>query len=286
MTQTMTLGLMGAATVLAVLFLLMLLTSGKFQPLLDAAGGKYIFLAGVGFKAMELVHFSSSSGRARQKIRQYGNIYGEKFGEFYYNVTVAKQISAAWLVLIVGIVLAVLAEQPLVLGIAALGAFYAAYYMQKSVKEQNEARKDKIETEYPEVLSKLALLVNAGLITRQAWEKIAFMSDGVLYREMRTAVEDMQNGKSEAEAYLSFAQRCGNDNVTRFISALNQNLNKGDDELCLYLNQYSGEAWNLRKQNALQKGQQASTKLLLPIVLIFGGIMMMVVVPVFAGLGL
>lgn len=286
MTVSLKLGLMAAATVLGLLYLLLTATAGKYRQLIEADSSKSAFLAGAGFRALELVRFDYESRFARKKAQTYSVVYGEQFGDYYFRITLAKQVSAVWLVLVFALLVAVLAEEPVALLIGAVLALACGYYLSKSVKERSDARAERIERDYPELLSKLALLVNAGLITRKAWEKIAFMGKGELYQEMRVSVEEMRNGVSEQEAYLSFARRCNNDNVTRFISTLIQNLNKGDDELAAYLNQYSGEAWNLRKQTALQKGQQASSKLLIPIVLIFLGIMLMIVVPVFQGIGL
>lgn len=286
MTVSLKLGLMAAATVLGLLYLLLTATAGKYRQLVDADTSKAAFLAGAGFRALELVRFDYESRAARKKAQTYSVVFGEQFGDYYFRITLAKQVSAVWLVLVFALLVAVLAEEPIVLLVGAVLALACGYYLGKSVKERSEARAESIERDYPELLSKLALLVNAGLITRKAWEKIAFMGKGELYREMRVSIEEMRNGVSEQEAYLSFARRCNNDNVTRFISTLIQNLNKGDDELAAYLSQYAGEAWNLRKQTALQKGQQASSKLLIPIVMIFLGIMLMIVVPVFQGIGL
>lgn len=286
MTMGLKLGLMAVATVLTLIYLFLTMTAGKYRQLMDADSSQAAFLAGAGFRALELIRFNYEGKFAQKKISAYNVVYGEQFGDFYFRITLAKQISAVWVVLIFALLVAVLAEEPVALLVGAALALACGYYLGKNVKERNDARAESIERDYPELLSKLALLVNAGLITRKAWEKIAFMGKGELYQEMRTSVEEMRNGKSEQEAYLAFARRCNNDNVTRFVSTLVQNLAKGDDELAKYLNQYSGEAWNLRKQNALQKGQQASSKLLIPIIMIFAGIMMMIVIPVFQGLGL
>ena len=45
------------------------------------------------------------------------------------------------------------------------------------------------------------------------------------------------------------------------------------------------EMWETKKNEVKQKGEKANTKLLLPVLLIFIGILMMVLVPVMNGLG-
>ena len=55
--------------------------------------------------------------------------------------------------------------------------------------------------------------------------------------------------------------------------------------MTLFLQDYSREAWNVKKQRALQKGQAASSKLMIPIAMIFVGILLMIIVPLFANMG-
>ena len=190
----------------------------------------------------------------------------------------------AWFTLIIGLFVTALLQMPALslLAVAAAGAI--AYYYETTIMDEINVRKDDIAAEYPEITSKLALLVNAGMITREAWAKIAETGEGVIYEEMRRAVLDMQNGVSEMEAYLEFASRCNSEQVTKFISALAQNLSKGNKELVVLLRQFSDEAWNEKKQRARQKGEAASSKLLLPITLMFAGILVMICVPVFSNL--
>ena len=47
----------------------------------------------------------------------------------------------------------------------------------------------------------------------------------------------------------------------------------------------SKEVWNTKQQLMRRKGELANNKLLLPILIVFIGILIMVVVPIFAGIG-
>ena len=87
----------------------------------------------------------------------------------------------AWFTLLIGLFVAVFLQMPVlaVLAVAAAGAI--AYYYETTIMDQINARKDDIGAEYPEITSKLALLVNAGMITREAWAKIAETGEGVIY---------------------------------------------------------------------------------------------------------
>lgn len=46
--------------------------------------------------------------------------------------------------------------------------------------------------DFSEVVSKLALLTNAGMILREAWELTANAGEGIFYEEMQTAVAEMK----------------------------------------------------------------------------------------------
>jgi tight adherence protein C len=74
--------------------------------------------------------------------------------------------------------------------------------------------------------------------------------------------------------------------VKKFSSTLIQGLQKGNKELSIMLQQQSAEIWSLRKQNVRREGEKAASKLLAPMLIMFIGILIMVVVPIFTNLGL
>ena len=53
-----------------------------------------------------------------------------------------------------------------------------------------EARSAALLGDFSEVVSKLALLTNAGMILREAWELTANAGEGIFYEEMQTAVAE------------------------------------------------------------------------------------------------
>ena len=139
--------------------------------------------------------------------------------------------------------------------------------------------------DFSEVVSKLALLTNAGMILREAWELIAGAGQGTFYEEMRLSVDEMHNGISEVEAYRRFGIRCMIPEVKKFSATLIQGTEKGNKELTTMLQEQSAEVWNVRKQNVRREGEKAASKLMLPIFMMFIGILIMVVVPIFTNLG-
>ena len=274
------------ASVLILLVILLCMAKGKEYNDI-AAGSKTALgeLLVIGFGACELLHINFKSERRRRKIQKFQILYGEKYGEYYYRVNLASQYTIFLLVLAVGLLLAVLTKTAIMVIIAIAAAIALAYYFETLLTDQTKARLQSIDADFSEMLSTLALLVNAGMILREAWEKTSSMKDGTLYDEMRIAVQNMANGMGEAEAYVEFAHRCDSTQVTKFISTLIQNTAKGNAELTLLLQEFAREAWNEKKEHARQQGEAASGKLLIPIGLMFIGLLVMICLPIFSNMG-
>ena len=100
---------------------------------------------------------------------------------------------------------------------------------------------------------------------------------------MKRATENMRNGMSDAEAVYVFGRDSNSTEIKKFTSAMIQSMEKGGGELGQFLMNQSSELWNLKRQRKLQKGEKAGTKLLIPIVLIFVGIIIIVMTAAFAG---
>jgi tight adherence protein C len=131
------------------------------------------------------------------------------------------------------------------------------------------------------MVSKLVLLVNAGMTLNRAWEKICVETKKKtpLYLELKTTYLQIQGGKSESEAYEEFARRCRVREITKFVTLIIQNLKKGSDDMVPLLRLQAEECWELRKMRARQLGEEASTKLILPMMIMFIGILIIVVLP-------
>jgi tight adherence protein C len=115
----------------------------------------------------------------------------------------------------------------------------------------------------------------------KAWEKIVrdrkIMTP--LYEELNITYIEIRNGKPEISAYEDFARRCRVKEITKFVTAIIQNLRKGNSELVPLLKLQSNECWQLRKLMAKKLGEEASTKLVLPLMIMFVGILVVVILP-------
>lgn len=92
--------------------------------------------------------------------------------------------------------------------------------------EKIKKREEEMLRDFSEVISKLALLTNAGMILKEAWEKVAFNGETIIYKEMQKSVEDMNNGMSEVEAFHSFGTRCVLADVKKAVSTMIQGMER------------------------------------------------------------
>ena len=142
---------------------------------------------------------------------------------------------------------------------------------------------------YPEMISKITLLLGAGMSVSSAWEKIAgtykaqrkqhLTKEDPVYEEMLLTCNEMRDGVSERNAYLRFGERCGLTQYRKMVSIITQNIRKGQQELTRLLEEEAQEAYALRRELAKKAGEEAGTKLLLPMMLMLMLVMAVILVP-------
>ena len=134
-------------------------------------------------------------------------------------------------------------------------------------------REKELQRDYPEFVEQFVLLIGAGLNIKETWKRI--VSDyekkkkekHYVYEEMLVSVREMENGMSEARAYELFGKRTGLLQYMKFCTLIVQNLRKGSEDLLKLLDYEVADAFRERKENAKTLGEEAGTKLLLPMML-------------------
>ena len=158
-----------------------------------------------------------------------------------------------------------------------LGLTYAQY---DEVKDRLNKRRAAISRQFPNVVSKLALLVTSGMIMDRAWRETAESSRTELYQEMRLTANEMQNLVEPDVAYTNFLNRCNTKETTKLASAIIQNQSKGNAEIGVLLKDMAHEAWQERRHTAKKESEKANSKLMIPTMLLFITILAMIMVPV------
>lgn len=184
------------------------------------------------------------------------------------------------------------AKTYLPLKIGLLGIFIAGMipYIEKSrEREMQKKREQELAMEYPDVVSKLSILLSAGMTLQRAWEKIAFSYEEKrkrneirrmpAYEEMLMVCHELESGRGEERAYERFGERCGLSSYRKLGNMLAQNVRKGNRGIVELLEKEAENSFEQRKQMAKRCGEEAATKLLFPMFLMFGMIVVILIVP-------
>jgi len=239
----------------------------------------------VGYALMETLHYQYKS-KSDRKLRQETEIlYGEKYSEYYLRVIHAQQTTFAMTIVVLAFIMYGFSQEISAFAVALAFAGLAYYYFGIVTSRLIDKRSEELLAEFSEVVSKLALLTNAGMILKEAWELTALDGDSTLYKEMQTTVNDMNNGMSELDAYHAFGKRCMIPEIKKFASTIVQGLVRGNSELALALQTQSKVVWTERQQKVKLESEKAGTKLLLPMMLMFVGILIMILIPIFTNIG-
>ena len=94
----------------------------------------------------------------------------------------------------------------------------------------------------------------------------------------------MESGITEAESYERFGKRCNMPEYMRFGVLLSQNIRKGTKGLNHILRLEAAQAVENRKATVRKYGEEAGTRLLLPMFIMFSVVLVMVIVPAFLSL--
>lgn len=159
----------------------------------------------------------------------------------------------------------------------------------KKVKDNAIKRKKELLYDYSEVVSKLTLLLGAGMTTRMAWHKIAAdYKDNIehgkavrrpVYDEICKTDYNIQAGISELKAYEQFGKRCDTREYMKLAALLQTNIRKGTKELRRLLEEETADAFEKRKNMAKIKGEEATTKLIMPMMMMLMIVMAIIMIP-------
>lgn len=171
-----------------------------------------------------------------------------------------------------------------------LGGLVAAicyFVMGQKLKEAVDKRRQQMQMDYPDVLSRCALLLGAGLTLQGSFRKMveeyrtSNTAKRYVYEELAVTVQEMENGVTEAKAVENFGKRTQLLSYMKFSGLISQNLRKGSRQLLSLLENERINALAERKEAAKRLGEQAGTKLLIPMMLMLVTVFIIILVPAF-----
>lgn len=188
-------------------------------------------------------------------------------------------------------------DYSILLGAGALAVSGLIFFLSdRDLHTKLEQQRESMKREYPDIVHKLALYLGAGMTLQGAFHKVAI--DYEKYREaggtrsspvcnqMIYTCRELKSGVSESTAYERFGKRTGLQEYIRLSTLLTQNLKKGSSSLLARLREEADRALAERVQAGKKLGEEATTKLLLPMAMMLAVVMIMVILPAFSSMGL
>lgn len=146
---------------------------------------------------------------------------------------------------------------------------YYGYFSDIEAKKKKRIREAK--EAYQEFMTRLSLLMAAGLSSRYAWKRLTedyirrYGSNGhVLAKELFVTESELENGRSETSAYEAFGERLGIVSYQRLASLLAQHVAKGVQGMQQQLLNEAREVLAQEREQIKVRGEETGTKLLVP----------------------
>jgi len=163
----------------------------------------------------------------------------------------------------------------IVFGLSLFGIIAVYLLQEEKLRKELSVREKELRADYPEFVEYFVLLIGAGMNIKGAWERIVrdyqetkqAEKRHYVYEEMMVSICEIENGMSEAQAYELFGKRTGLLQYMKFCTLIVQNLRKGSEDLLELLEYEVADAFRERKESAKALGEEAGTKLLMPMML-------------------
>lgn len=197
----------------------------------------------------------------------------------------AEVLTYGYLCLVFGSLMTLLSNGAAGFVIGGLLAVLVPMALINDLHRKVQRREQAVLLELPELLNKIVLLVGAGSTVQQAiklcLERKREQAGHPLYRELLQMQKEWEGGDSFQQAMEGFSKRCGIQEVAAFTTAVLLNYRRGGEEFALALRDLSHTLWEKRKAVGKTLGEQASSKLVFPMVLLFMAVLILVGAPAF-----
>lgn len=213
----------------------------------------------------------------REAVNYTFFVYGNLFGNIVLGLALGFAATGIMLAMDMDI-------RSFIVGFGIMSLFFILGYLPYDEVERTvKKREEEIENDFLQVVSQLTLLVVAGMEVNRAWRLSGNGGHTTLYKEMKRVDMDMDNGVNPLEAYGKFITRCGNKFATRLATAISQNMSKGNSEIVNLFTKLNSESWSEYRHGSRRMAEKLQSKLFIPTMLMFLGIMILVILPAATG---
>lgn len=172
-----------------------------------------------------------------------------------------------------------------------IAAAVGVYFLKdKDLHDELLEKKKVMKMYYPVIVNKFMLYMGAGMTVRGSFIKIAMdyqkkrntEGENPAYEEMLYSCNELTAGVSEGLVYERFGRRSGLQEYARFTAMLSQNLLKGNASLLKRLREESDKALTEDLHYRKKLGEEAETKLLVPMIMMMAMVLLLVMIPAFS----
>ena len=163
-----------------------------------------------------------------------------------------------------------------------------SYEKDREIYKQIRKRREELQEDFPRFISKLVLLMEAGMSIRGAFFRIVedkqkknteTKEKSFLQMELLYICRQMKNGLPEKEAYELLGKRCNLSCYKKLSGILVQHLQKGGSNMLETLRKEAIKAGDEQRRQIQKKGEEMETKLLFPMMVMLGIVMVFIMVP-------
>jgi len=147
--------------------------------------------------------------------------------------------------------------------------------------EAIDQRNNQLIMQYPRFVNKLCMLLGTGMTIKSCFEQFVFeeKEHSVLKEEIAYMLQELASGIDEAVVYESVGLRLALPGYLRLMNHISQNLRMGTADLIALLEDEVHNSLVSKREYAKKRGEQASTKLLFPMVVLLLVVMVIIVFP-------
>lgn len=166
----------------------------------------------------------------------------------------------------------------------------AASGMDQELHKRVQKRDREMALDYPLIVSKMTLFLGAGMSVRNIFYRLGEdyqekrQKGGgrrYVYEEIILVCRELDSGISETSAYAAFGRRCHSRQYAKLSTLLTANQTKGNSTLLKILQEEADHSLEERRGIARQMGEEAGTKLLLPMLMMLGITLVIIMIPAY-----
>ena len=159
-------------------------------------------------------------------------------------------------------------------------------WMHEKYRKERKKRNSALIGKYASFVNSLWLLLGSGMTVQMGIRHIIseMKEDNLLKRELEYAMHQLDTGSEESFVYEQLGRRLELPEYSRLLQQISQHIRMGTKDLRNLMEQQLQQALQKRRELAKKKGEEASTKLLFPMIVLLVLVILIIIYPAFAGL--